>query len=71
MLFHLSRGDVIFASPYIAAVKPLLVTILKTCNPKRFKPNDYKQSNIINYNLKDTRKKIAPVIVWYSTRGQE
>jgi len=25
----LSRGDVIFASPYMAVVKPLLVTILK------------------------------------------
>ena len=67
----LSAGDTAFASPYMAVLKPLLVTILKTCNPKRFKPNNYKRGNIINYKLKDTRKKIAPVIIWYSTRGQE
>ena len=48
MLNHLSRGDVAFASPYMAIVKPLISNHLKTCNPKSFEPNDYKRSNIIN-----------------------
>ena len=71
MLFHLSRGDVIFASPYIAFVKTPFSCYFESCNPESIKPNDYKRSNIINYKLKDTRKKIAPVIVWYSTQGLE
>jgi hypothetical protein len=56
----LSGGDDKFASPYMAFQKPLLVTILKPCNPKSIKPNDYKQSNIINYNMKDANKKESP-----------
>ena len=45
---YISRGDVAFASPYMAIVKPLISNHLKTCNPKSFEPNDYKRSNIIN-----------------------
>ena len=48
---YLVGGGDKFASPYMAFRQPLLVTILKTCNPKRFKPNNYKRSNIINYGL--------------------
>jgi len=44
----ISRGDVAFASPYMAIVKTPFSNHLKTCNPKRFKPNNYKSSNIIN-----------------------
>jgi len=55
MLFHLSRGDVIFASPYMAVVKTPFSNHFETCNPKSIKPNNYKRGNIINYNMKDTR----------------
>ena len=48
MLNHLSRGDVAFASPYMAIVKTPFSNHLNTCNPKSFEPNDYKRSNIIN-----------------------
>lgn len=48
MLNHLSRGDVAFASPYMAIVKTPFSNHLNTYNPKSFKPNDYKRSNIIN-----------------------
>ena len=40
-------GNTIFAFPYMAIPKPLLVTIFKTYNPKSIKPNNYKRSNII------------------------
>ena len=48
---YLSGGGVIFASPYMAFQKPLLVTILRTCNPKSIKPNNYKRSKVINYDF--------------------
>ena len=48
MLNHLSRGDVAFASPYMAIVKTPFSNHLKTYNPKSFEPNNYKRSNIIN-----------------------
>lgn len=48
MLNHLSRGDVAFASPYMAIVKTPFSNHLKTCNPKSIEPNNYKSSNIIN-----------------------
>ena len=35
-----------YASPYMAIRKPLLVTILKSCNPKRFKPTNYKRGKV-------------------------
>jgi len=51
MLFHLSRGDVIFASPYMAVVKTPFSNHFETCNPKSIKPNNYKRGNIINDGL--------------------
>tara|TARA_R100000664_G_scaffold14422_2_gene22677 strand:+ start:105 stop:398 length:294 start_codon:yes stop_codon:yes gene_type:complete len=48
MLNHLSRGDVAFASPYMAIVKTPFSNHLNTYNPKSFEPNNYKRSNIIN-----------------------
>jgi len=48
MLNHLSRGDIAFASPYMAIVKTPFSNHLNTYNPKSFEPNDYKRSNIIN-----------------------
>ena len=48
MLNHLSRGDIAFASPYMAIVKTPFSSLINTYNPKSFEPNDYKRSNIIN-----------------------
>ena len=48
MLNHLSRGDIAFASPYMAIVKTPFSNHLNTYNPKSFEPNNYKRSNIIN-----------------------
>ena len=66
MLNHLSRGDVVFASPYMAIVKTPFSNHLKTCNPKSFEPNDYKRSNIINTAIYYARKE--PNAVWQYTR---
>ena len=55
---YLSGGGVIFASPYMAVQKPLLVTILKTCNPKSIKPNNYKRSKVINNDFNFTRNNL-------------
>ena len=59
----LSGGGDKFASPYMAFQKPLLVTILKTCNPKSVKPNDYKRSNIINTNMRNANYKSDYVVI--------
>ena len=44
--------------------KPLSEPILKTCHPESIKPNDYRHGKIINYKLKNTRKKIGAENVW-------
>ena len=49
--------------------KPLLVTILETCNPKSIKPNNYKRGNIINTNMNFTNKKGYPRNVFVGTSG--
>ena len=70
MLNHLSRGDVAFASPYMAIVKTPFSNHLNTYNPKSFEPNNYKRSNIINYKWKDANiKRKEPEIVWFSISG--
>ena len=58
---YLSGGGVIFASPYMAFQKPLLVTILRTCNPKSIKQTNYKRSKVINYNYKYASIKGKPL----------
>ena len=68
---YLSGGGVIFASPYMASQKPLLVTILKTCNPKSIKPTDYKRSKVINNDFNFTSNNLnlmrkAPEMCWFS-----
>tara|TARA_R100001594_G_scaffold119319_1_gene154724 strand:+ start:1495 stop:1743 length:249 start_codon:yes stop_codon:yes gene_type:complete len=50
-----------YASPYMAIRKPLLVTILKSCNPKRFKPTNYKRGKVINHNYKYASIKGKPL----------
>ena len=60
MLNHLSRGDVAFASPYMAIVKTPFSNLINTYNPKSFEPNDYKRSNIINNNIYFATKKESP-----------
>ena len=67
MLNHLSRGDVAFASPYMAIVKTPFSNHLNTYNPKSFEPNDYKRSNIINttyYYARINLKRKEPNAVW-------
>ena len=59
----LSGGGDKLASPYMAVQKPLLVTILKACNPKSIKPNNYKRSKVINndFNFTSNNLKVTKV----------
>ena len=66
MLNHLSRGDVAFASPYMAIVKTPFSNHLNTYNPKSFEPNNYKRSNIINTTYYYARINLNSAIVQWS-----
>ena len=66
MLNHLSRGDVAFASPYMAIVKTPFSNHLNTYNPKSFEPNNYKRSNIINTAYHYARIILNSAIVQWS-----
>ena len=57
MLFHLSRGDVIFASPYMAVVKTPFSNHFKNYNAKSIKPNHYSYGKFNNYKLRYANKK--------------
>ena len=62
---YLSRGDVTFASPYVAISKPLLITF-ENCNVRSIKPTHYNYGkvslNIINIQI--NFKKGNRVVGW-------
>ena len=60
----LSAGDVTFASPYMAVLKPLLVAICRSYNARSIKPTHYNWQYFKNYKLINANKKKEPEAGW-------